>query len=147
MVLLSFSFVACHDPRFACAHCVILSTIYCNREVLQTESGSIFGKVCVRVLTGQGQSTNKHVRTESLFCKQKIDFRFHFRFGQFSGDATGDFQEDCGGNPVSLESQSDKLALAEEERLFYLGLRCKAVQGGSDNQPGSSSRTVLHEGE
>ena len=54
-----------------------------NREVLQIESGSIFGKVRVRVLTGQGQSTHEHMRTESLFCKQKIDFRFHFRFGQF----------------------------------------------------------------
>ena len=53
-----------------------------SREVLQTESGSIFGKVHVKVLAGQGQSTHEHVRTESLFCKQKIDFRFHFRFGQ-----------------------------------------------------------------
>ena len=85
------------------------------------------------------------MRTESLFCKQKIDFRFHFRFGQFSGDATGDVQ-DFGGNPVSLESQSDKVALAEEERLFYFGLLCKAVRGGTDNQRGSS-RTVLHEEE
>ena len=53
-----------------------------NREVLQTESGSIFGKVRVRVLTRQGPSAHEHVRTESLFCKQKTDFPFQFRFGQ-----------------------------------------------------------------
>ena len=40
-----------------------------NREVLQTESGSIFGKVRVKVLAGHGQSTHEDVRTESLFCK------------------------------------------------------------------------------
>ena len=116
------------------------------REILQSESGSVFGKVRVGALTGQGQRTHEHVRTESLFCKQKIDFRFHFRFGQFSGDATGDVQEDFGRNLVALELQSFKVALAEEERLFYFGLLCKAVRGGTDNQRGSS-RTVLHEGE
>ena len=76
------------------------------REVLQTESGSIFGKVRVKVLAGQGQSTHKYVRTESLFCKQKIDFRYYFLFGQFrwrSDWGHGDVQEDFGGNPVALE--------------------------------------------
>ena len=74
-----------------------------NREVLQTESGSIFGKVRVRVLAGQGQSTHEHVRTESLFCKQKIDFGFIFGSASSDGEATGDVQEDFGGNPVALE--------------------------------------------
>ena len=50
-----------------------------NRDVLQTEPVRFSERSAVRVLTGQGQSTHEHVRTESLFCKQKIDFRFHFR--------------------------------------------------------------------
>ena len=103
---------------------------YENREVLQTESGSIFGKGRVRVLTGQGQSTHEHVRTESLFCKQKIDFRFHFRFGQFRW--LSDFQEDFGGNPVALESQSDKVVLARKNVFFFFTLASFARQCGAE---------------
>ena len=54
---------------------------------------------------------------------------FGFIFGSASsdGEATGDFQEDFGGNPVALESQS---GLGEEERLLFT-LACFARQCGA----------------
>ena len=61
-------------------------------------------------------------------------------------EATGDVQEDFGGNSVALESQSDKVAFGRKN-VFFTGLLVfKAVRGGTDNERGSS-RTVLHEGE
>ena len=80
------------------------------------------------------------------FANRKLIFGFIFDSASSDGEATGDFQEDFGGNPVALESQSDKVVLARKNVSFYLGLLCKAVRGGTDNQRGSS-RTVLHEEE
>ena len=99
---------------------------------MQTKSGSIFGKVRVKVLAGQGQSTHEHVRTESLFCKQKTDFRFHFRFASSDGEATRDVQECFGGIPVALESQSDKVTLARKN-VFLPWLALQGSVGGTDN--------------
>ena len=75
-------------------------------EVLQTGSGSIFGKVHVKVLAGEGQSTHEHVRTESFYsANRKLIFGFIFGSASSDGEATGDVQEDFGGNPVAPESQ------------------------------------------
>ena len=78
-------------------------------------------------------------------ANRKLIFGFIFGSASSDGEATGDFQEDFGGNPVAFESQSDKVVLARKNVSFYLGLLCKAVRGGTDNR--GSSRTVLHEGE
>ena len=99
------------------------------REVLQTESGSIFGKVRVRVLTGQGQSTHEHVRTESLFCKQKIDFRFHFRFGEFRWRSDWGLWRRLWRKPCCSRVTKWQSGLGEEERLFFT-LACFARQCG-----------------
>ena len=96
------------------------------REVLQTESGSIFGKVRVRVLTGQGQSTHEHVWTESLFCKQKIDFRFHFRFGQFRWRSNWGRSRRFWRKPWCSRVTKWQSGLGEEDLLFLPWL---ALQG------------------
>ena len=94
----------------------------------------------------------RRVKVHTNMCEPKVSSAnrkliFGFIFGSASsdGEATGDFQ-DFGGNPVALESQSDKVVLARKNVSFHLGLLCKAVRGGTDHQRGSS-RTVLHEGE
>ena len=77
-------------------------------------------------------------------ANRKLIFGFIFGSASSDGEATGDFQEDFGGNPVALESQS---GLGEEERLLFT-LACFARQCGAGliiNE--GSSRTVLHEGE
>ena len=101
------------------------------REVLQTESGSIFGKVRVRVLTGQGQSTHEHVQTESLFCKQKIDFRFHFRFGQFRWRSDWGLSRRFWRKPCCSRVTKWQSGPGEEERLFFFTLACFARQCGA----------------
>ena len=101
-----------------------------NREVLQTESGSIFGKVRVRVLAGQGQSTHEHVRTESLFCKEKIDFRFHFWFGQFRWRSDWGRSRRFWRKPCC--SRVTKWPWRGRTPFCDLGLLCKADQCGRD---------------
>ena len=63
----------------------------------------------------------------------------------------GDFQEDFGGNPVALESQSGKVVLARKKRLFFFTLACFARKCGAgliiNEAAAGNSRTVLHEGE
>ena len=60
-------------------------------------------------------------------ANRKLIFGFNFGSASSDGEATGDFQEAFGGDPVALESQSD---LGEEERLFFT-LSCFARQCGA----------------
>ena len=46
------------------------------------------------------------------------------------GEATGDVQEDHGGNPVALESQSDKVALARKNVFFTLACFARQCEAG-----------------
>ena len=102
-----------------------------NREVLQTESGSIFGKVRVKVLAVQGPSTNKHVREPKVrSANRKLIFGFIFGSANSDGEAAGDVQEDFGGNAVALESQSDKVALARKNVFFTLACFARQCVAG-----------------
>ena len=113
------------------------------REVLQTESGSIFGKVRVKVLPGRVKVHTNMCEPKVCSANRKLIFGFMFGLASSDGEATGDVQEDFGGNPVALESQSDKVALARKN--VFINLACFFfVWGGTDNRRGSS-RTVLHE--
>ena len=99
---------------------------------LQTESGSIFGKVRVRVLTGQGQVHTNMCEPKVCSANRKLIFGFIFGSASSDGEATGDFQEDFGGNPVALESQSDKVVLARKNVFFFFfTLACFARQCGA----------------
>ena len=71
---------------------------------------------------------------EPKVCKvcsanRKLIFGFTFGSASSDGEATGDVQEDFGGNPVALESQSDKVALARKNVFFTLA--CFARQCGA----------------
>ena len=63
-------------------------------------------------------------------ANRKLIFGFVFDSASSDGEATRDVQEDFGGSPVALESQSDKVTLARKNVFFYLGLLCKAVRAG-----------------
>ena len=81
------------------------------------------------------QSTHEHVRTESFYsANRKLIFSFIFGSASSDGKATGDVQEDFGGNPVAPESQMTRLPWWERTSFFYRGLLCKAVRGGTDHQ-------------
>ena len=56
-------------------------------------------------------------------CEPKVcsaNRKLIFGSASSDGEATGDFQEDFGGNPVALESQSDKVVLARKNVFFFL---------------------------
>ena len=60
-------------------------------------------------------------------ANRKLIFGFIFGSASSDGEVTGDFQEDFGGNPVALQSQSDKVVLARKNVFFfYLVLLCGA---------------------
>ena len=102
------------------------------REVLQTESGSIFGKVRVRVLTSQGQSTHEHVRTESLFCKQKIDFRFSFSVRPVPmAKRLGTFKKILAESLLLSSHKVTKWSWRGRTSFFFFTLACFARQGGA----------------
>ena len=64
-------------------------------------------------------------------ANRKLIFGLIFDSASSDGEATRDVQEDFGGSPVALESQSDKVTLARKiVFFFYLGLLCKAVRAG-----------------
>ena len=77
------------------------------------------------------------VKVHTNMCKPKVcsanrKLIFGFIFGSASsdGEATGDFKEDFGGNPVALESQSDKVVLARKN-VFFFFLPWLALQGSA----------------
>ena len=63
-------------------------------------------------------------------ANRKLIFGFIFGSASSDGEATGDFQEDFGGNPVALESQSDKVVLARKKVFLFFTLACFARQCG-----------------
>ena len=63
------------------------------------------------------------------FANRKLIFGFIFGSASSDGEATGDFQEAFGGNPVALESQSDKVVLARKN-VFFFTSSCFARQCG-----------------
>ena len=79
-------------------------------------------------------------------ANRKLIFGFIFDSASSDSEATRDVQEDFGGSPVALESQSDKVTLARKKVFFLPWLALQGSAGGTDNRRGSS-RTVLHEGE
>ena len=70
---------------------------------------------------------------EPKVCSANRNLIFGFIFGSASsdGEATGDVQEDFGGNPVALESQSEKVALARNFGTSFFTLACFARQCGA----------------
>ena len=99
-----------------------------NREVLQTEPVRFSERSASGFWGGHGQSTHEHVRTESLFCKQKIDFRFHFRFGQFRWRSDWGLSRRFWRKPCCSRVTKWQSGLGEEERLFLPWL---ALQGSA----------------
>ena len=55
-------------------------------------------------------------------ANRKLIFSFIFGLASSDGEAIGAVQEDFGGNPVALESQSDNVALVRKNVLFTLAL-------------------------
>ena len=51
-------------------------------------------------------------------ANRNLIFGFIFDSASSDGEATGDFQKDFGGNPVALDSQSDKVVLARKNVFF-----------------------------
>ena len=71
---------------------------------------------------------------EAKVCSANRKLIFGFIFGLATSDATMvkrlvDVQEDFGGNPVTLQSQRDKVALARKNVFFTLA--CFARQCGA----------------
>ena len=60
---------------------------------------------------------------------RKLILGFIFGSASSNGEATGDFQEDFGGDPVALESQIDKVVLARKN--IFCTLACFARQCGA----------------
>ena len=99
-----------------------------SREVLQTEPVRFSERSASGFWPGRVKVHMNLCEPKVCSANRKLIFDFIFGSASSDGEATGDVQEDFGGNPVALEWQS---GLGEEERL-YLGLLCKADQCGRD---------------
>ena len=63
-------------------------------------------------------------------ANRKLILGFIFDSASSDGEATRDVQEEFGGGPVAVESQSDKVTLARKNVFIYLGLLSKAARAG-----------------
>ena len=93
---------------------------------MQSESGSIFGKVRVKVLAGQVKEHTNMCKPKVCSANRKLIFGLIFGSAGSDGEATVDVQEDFGGNPVALESQSYKVTVALARKNVFFTLACLA---------------------
>ena len=105
-----------------------------KREVLQTESGSIFKKVCVRVLNGRVKVHTNMCEPKVCSANRRLIFGFIFGLASSDGEATGTFKKILAETLLlALESQSDKVVLARKNGFFFFffTLACCARQCGA----------------
>ena len=75
-----------------------------EREVLQTESGSIFSqRSASRFRPGRVKVHTNMCEPKVCSANRKLIFGFIFGSASSDDEATGDVPEDFGGNPVALE--------------------------------------------
>ena len=123
------------DLRLWLAFKLLTVGCYYIREVLQTEPVRFSERSASGFWPGRVKVHTNMCEPKVCSANRKLIFGFTFGSASSDGEATGDFQEDFGGNPVALESQSDKVVLARKNVSFYLGFLCKTVRG----------RTVINE--
>ena len=100
------------------------------REVLQTESVRFSERSASRFWPGRVKEHTNMCQPKVCSANRKLIFGFIFDSASSDGEATRDVQEDFGGSPVALESQSDKVTLARKNVFFPLA--CFARQCGRD---------------
>ena len=122
-----------------------------NREVLQTESGSIFGNVRVKVLAGRVKVHTNMCEPKVCSANRKLIFGFIFGsaswFGQFRWRIDWWRSRRFWRKPCCsrLEPQSDQVALTRKNVCFILA--CFAtLRGGTYNQRGSSRSNCFTRG-
>ena len=101
-----------------------------NREVCKQNPVRFSERPVSRLWPGRVKLHTNMCKPKVCSANRKLIFGFFFGLTSSDGEATGDVQGDFGGNPVALESQSDKVALARKNVFFTLACFARQCEAG-----------------